>query len=199
MSEFLRRFMFVILLCPSFLLAVGCGILPGTREEFDRTPAGWHVHWIENGTITSGLRTREELFTRFDATMEAAIPWCATKVGLPVDYVRKTIRDRDALYTLHDDCMFRVDPGSVDAPTATWASGATDGRTHTRIAYYLWRPVKSNATPVDPLLTEARTLRPWTIHQSPTNSDEIIFSVEEEGHYYPALDYELHWQFTEIP
>jgi hypothetical protein len=171
----------------SLLLLTGCPI----KKKGDRTPNGWLVSWEEEGTISTGLHTRLELYTLFDAAMERAFPWVATKVGLPESYVRHKIKDNDSIYYLRDDSIFQVDPGSTDAPNAVWASGLTLGRTHTRVAFYEWVSVDPSAVPV--------TAPVWTIHPNPNHADKTIYGDDQAGNEFPALNYEMHWQFTDIP
>lgn len=180
----------VLALAMTVLLLPAC-LIPNSKDRYDRTPNGWHVHWLEQGTITTGLHSKLQVLVQFDVAMERSFPECAAKVGLPEDYVRRTIRDRDALYTLHDDSIFQVAPGSADNPTGTWASGLEVGRTHSEVAYYLWISVAPAAVPVD--------APGWTLHQNPNRPAETIYGKEVDGGWYPALGYELHWQFTEIP
>jgi hypothetical protein len=168
----------------------GCK-LPGARDKYDRTPNGWHVRWKDQGTESTGLHTKAEILALFDSAMERAIPWCANYVGLDVGYVRSTIKKRDALYTLHDDSIFPAPLGSEDAPTQVWCSGLTWGRSFTEVAFYLWVSVDPAAVPVDAPV--------WTIHQNPNHADKTIYGVEQAGNEFPALQYELHWQFTERP
>jgi hypothetical protein len=178
------------ILIPLLLMfSVGCGVLPGTRDMYDRTKNDWHVHWMEKGTITMGLMSKDQVMAQFDDAMERSFPECAAKVGLPEEYVRKQIRDRDALYTLEDDSIFQVAPGSADAPKAVWASGLTAGRTHTTVAYYLWVSVPNGTVPPG--------VPAWTVHPNPNHPDQTIYGVSTK--LYPALGYELHWQFTEVP
>jgi len=169
----------------------GCSTF-GVTEKYDRTPAGWHVHWIDHGTISTGRHSRSELYAAFDAAMERSFTEAAAKVNLSRDYVAKTIRHRDALYTLHDDSIFEVASGSADAPNAVDASGETGGRSHTAVAYFLWVSVK-NGTAIP-----AGTA-PWTVHPNPNHADETIYGTEPADRLYPALGYELHWQFTLNP
>ena len=170
------------------LLLIGC---PLTKKKGDRTPNGWLVSWEEEGTISTGLHTRLELYTLFDAAMERAFPVCAAKVGLPESYVRHKIKDNDSIYYLRDDSIVQAEPGSADAPNAVWASGVTYGRTHTRVAFYEWVSVDPAAVPVDAPV--------WTIHQNPNHADKTIYGADQAGNEFPALVYEIHWQFTEIP
>jgi hypothetical protein len=180
------------ILIPLLLMfSVGCGVLPGTREQFDRTPAGWHVHWLDQGSIASGKYDKDVLLSLFDKAMERSFPECSAKVGLPEAYVRNSIKERDALYTLHDDSIFKVAPGSADAPLAVWASGVTDGRTHVQVAFYLWVTTPNGTVPAD--------APAWTIHPNPNRPTETIYGTLPAGREYPALGYELHWQFTEVP
>ncbi len=174
------------------LLLGGCK-LPGSRDTFDRTPNGWHVHWVDQGSLARGAHSKGQVLELFDAAMERSFPECALKVGLPEAYVRKTIKERDALYTLVDNFYFAVDPGSADAPDAVYATGCTYGRTHTTVAFYN----KSLSGVVDPA-TIAPQVLPWTIKYSP-KAGLWYWGFEMDGDQYPALGYELHWQFTEIP
>lgn len=179
-----------ILLILSLLFLSACNTF-GLTEQYDRTPEGWHVHWLEHGTLLSGAHTRLELYNMFDAAMIRSIAECSKKVNLPEDYIRKSIKERDALYTLYDDSIFPVAPGSADAPTAVWASGMTSGRSNTSIAFYLWVSVDPTQVP--------KNAHSWTIHPNPNHSDKMIYGADQPGNEYPALGYELHWQFTQTP
>jgi hypothetical protein len=181
---------YLILIVPSLLL-FGC---PLNREKYDRTPAGWHVHLEDQGTIGTGLHDKAQLFALFDAAMERALDECAVKVGLDRGYCRSRIRKNDALYTLVDNFYFPVAPGSADAPTATFASGCTYNRYETTVAFYN----KAAGTPADPSLVPP-TAPSWTLKPSTTAPGLVYWGEERPGEQYPALGYELHWQFTEIP
>lgn len=173
------------------LLLTGC---PLNREKFDRTPNGWHVHWLDSGTIATGLHTKPELFALFDAAMERSFPECAAKVGLPESYVRSKIRENDALYTLVDNFYFPIVDGipAVDAPSALFASGETLNRLEVWIAFY------NKAPPVDFRAQVPKTAPPWTI-KAGVSLPVWYYGEELDGMQYPALGYEQHWQFTEIP
>lgn len=175
----------------TLLFFVGCSV-PGGRDKFDRTPGGWHVHWLDQGTESTGLHTKAEILSLFDAAMERSFPECATHVGLPESYVRKAIHDRDALYTLVDNAWFAVGLGSSDAPNAVYASGLTEGRTHVTVAFYNLTSLLNGST----FPPEAPS---WTFHAGIAHPDRTYFGVELDGLQYPALGYELHWQFTQNP
>lgn len=179
------KILFALLLV---IALAGCSVL--NREKYDRTPAGWHVHWLDQGTLTTGLHSKAQLYELFDASMDRALLECATKVNLPTGYVINTIRDRDALYELHDNFYFAVAPGSADAPTAVYASGITYNRYLTGVAFYNKAGPATNA-PTDVI--------PWTIKASTSFPGQVYWGVETDGEQYPALSYELHWQFTSIP
>lgn len=170
------------------LLLTGC---PLNREKFDRTPNGWHVHWIDSGTIATGLHTKPELFALFDAAMERSFPECAAKVGLPESYVRSKIRENDALYTLVDNFYFPIVDGipAVDAPSALFASGETLNRLEVWVAFY---NKKGPDLPVNvPIVSP-----PWVRRDSTTYPGQVFWGMQDPLNEYPALGYELGWQFV---
>lgn len=172
------------------ILLGGCML---KREQYDRTPRGWHVHWVDQGTITTGLHSKFELMLLFDAAMERSMPECAAKVGLPESYVRGKISDNDALYTLVDNFYFPIVDGipAVDAPTAKYAAGETLSRIETYVAFY------NKQGPVVPPIPVAGPQ--WAQHISASFPGQVYYGSEVDGDQYPALGYELHWQFTEVP
>lgn len=184
----------------TLLLLSGCH-LPWDREQYDRTPNGWHVHWKEQGTITTGLHSRLELYSLFDAAMERSFPECAAKVGLPESYVRSKIRKNDALYTLVDDFFFKVEGGpAVDAPNALYATGETEDRIEVIIAFY----DKDQDTSLNPDGAVTPAMVPvsapsWSLKASTKYPGLVYYGIELDGQQYPALGYELHWQFTNVP
>jgi hypothetical protein len=177
----------------ALLLLTGCN-LPWDREKYDRTPAGWHVHWLERGTLEAGLHSRLQLYQLFDAAMERSFPECATKVGLPESKIRSTIRENDALYTLVDSFYFNDIGQPTDANGTTTASGETLDRFEVYVAFFnrdAPGPVDPNAVPVD--------APSWTIKPSVSFPGKVYYGEEDLGNQYPALGYELHWQFTNAP
>ncbi len=100
-----RLMLLLLMIVPSLLLLTGNGCHP--REKYDRTPAGWHVHWEEQGTLTTGLHDKRQLYVLFDAAMERSLDECAARVNLPRGYVASKIRSNDALYTLIDNFYFQ--------------------------------------------------------------------------------------------
>lgn len=175
----------------ALLLLAGCN-LPWDREKYDRTPNGWHVHWTEQGTILTGLHDHLQLYSLFDAAMERSFPECAAKVGLPESYVRSKIRDNDALYTLVDNFHFTDIGQPTDANGTTEASGETLDRVEVWVAFY------NKAGPDIPANVPA-TAPSWTLKSSTSFPGQVYWGVETPGGQYPALGYELHWQFTNVP
>jgi hypothetical protein len=171
------------------LLAPACLI-----HKPERTPAGWKVKWEEQGTITTGLHTRLEVFQLFDAAMDRAVVECATLLSLDPGYVHHRIKDDDATYTLVDNFYFPIIGGmaAVDAPDAQFASGETLDRVEVWVAFY------SKAGPALPADVPTNA-PPWTLRASTTYPGQNWWGTEIQGQQYPALWYELHWQFTNNP
>lgn len=187
-------------LLPVLVLALLAGC-PLSREKYNRTPGGWHVHWQDQGTVATGIHSPLELFVLFDQAMAQAIPWCANYVNLPADYVAHKLRDNDALYTLVDDFFFPVPYGSAsDAPTATAATGETFDRIEVEIAF--WNRDRDYTLNPDGAVTPTMvpaTAPSWTLKASVKYPGLVYYGVEIPGSEYPALGYELHWQFTTNP
>ena len=183
------------------LVFASCRMPGSDNKRFDRTPAGWHVHWIEQGTQLTGRHTKLELLVLFDAAMERALAECATKVGLPEAYCRGKIRSNDALYTLVDNFYFPVPLGSAaDAPLATFATGETFNSVEVTVAFYdKDRDTSTNPTgAVNPTQVPADAPA-WAIKPSASFPGLVYYGYEYDGSQYPALGYELHWQFTDVP
>jgi hypothetical protein len=174
--------------CAAFVLLLLAGCKP--REQYDRTPMGWHVHWEDQGTLVTGLHTKLQLFNLFDAAMERSFDECSARLNIPRAAVASTIKRNDALYELVDNFYFAVDPGSADAPDAVYASGITYNRVEVKVAFYS----KFGGTSTPPAYSY--DVPPWTVKQGPTTG-LWYWGAEADGQQYPALGYELGWQFTD--
>lgn len=180
--------LWLILIIPSLLL--GC---PTDRERYDRTPNGWHVHWEERGTVTTGLHSKLQLYQLFDSAMERGIQEVHDGWGFDLAYVRHVLRERDALYTLVDNFYFPVIGGPAqDDPTAQYASGETLNKFEVYVAFYnKGGPDTPEKVPAD--------APSWTLKDSVSFPGKVYWGAEIDGHQYPATGYELHWQFTNVP
>jgi hypothetical protein len=178
----------------ALILALCLSGCPLKDKKADRTPNGWRVKWKEQGTLTTGLHTQAEVYALFDAAMERSFPECAAKVGLPEGYIRSVIQDRDALYTLVDNFYWYVGPGSQDSPNTVYASGVTFSRYDTWVAFYN----KAAASPALPTAVPVNAPS-WTLKDSTSFPGQVYWGEERPGEQYPALGYELHWQFTLNP
>lgn len=163
------------------LFLAGC---PINREKFDRTPNGWHVHWEDQGTESTGLHTKAQLLALFDSSMERAIDECATQMNRTPQEIRSRAKDYDTLYTLVDNAWFEVNGGSVDAPDAAFAAGCVYGRHNLTVAFYSLKSVPNGtAIPTDS--------PSWTIHAGIAHPNSTFYGEEVDGQQFPALGFEL--------
>lgn len=177
------------------LLTLLGGCFLDKKDHSERTPGGWRVQYVDQGTLSGGFHTKAELYALFDGAMARSVEECALKVGLPSGYVVSKLRDLDGIYHLVDNFYFAVpDPASVvDVPGALYASGMTVSKRETWVAFYC----KSEDSPKLP--SEVDPARPWTVKASTTFPGMIYWAEEYDGRQYPALGYELHWQFSSAP
>lgn len=160
-------------------------LIPSSKDKYDRTPNGWHVHWKDQGTLATGLHDKTQLLALFDAAMARGIDECAALMNQPATAVYDRAKDYDTLYTLVDNAWFRVDgSGSADSPTASYASGIVYGRSNLTVAFYSLHSLPNGT----PLPADAPA---WTVHAGVDHPDQTYFGEEVDGQQYPALGYEL--------
>ncbi len=154
------------------LLLGGCW-QPG-KKHHDRTPAGWEVKWEEQGTISTGLHTREQLYSLFDAAMVRGCAESDATMKLPAGTSMSRAKRYETLYTLVDNAWFPVGDG--------FAAGCVYGRHNLSVAFYSLKSVP-NGTPI--------IAPPWTLHQGIAHPDQTFYGEEVDGEQYPALGHEL--------
>lgn len=170
------------LLIPALLLGCFLDKIGGgtTFKGMDRTPMGWHVDWVDQGTLVTGRHTKLEVYQLFDAAMTRAAVAYQFKTGRPAAEYLKKIKDTGIGFILRDHFMFPVQGVAIDFPGAAYASGETQGPAVT-LAFYN----KASSTWASDVPADAPV---WTVIQG--KSGTWYWAVEYPGSQYPALEYE---------
>jgi hypothetical protein len=174
-----------------------CSILgknPTPNQE--STPAGWHIAWQDQGTLSSNRHTKEELYSLFDGAMVRACnemqaqhpPYTATGV---MDSLKARQKNYNTVFTLVDHFQFPISAGSVDFPSATSATGLNDLRGNITVTF--WNSIgKDNGVATEALIPAGAP--PWT-HYHSSVTGRWYWGVETPGGQYPALGYEIGHNF----
>jgi len=193
----MKAFLLPLLLPLALVVLSSCSVLgknkPANQES---TPAGWHVAWQDQGTLSSNRHTKAELYSLFDAAMVRACnemqaqhpPYTATGV---MDSLKARQKNYSTVFTLVDNFQFTIAPGSADFPSATSATGTNDMRGNITVAF--WNGIgKDNGVATEALIPSSAPA--WT-HYHSTVTNLWYWGVETPGQAFPALGFEIGHNF----
>jgi hypothetical protein len=151
-------FSFKIVLTTLLLVVASCAREDDHDRDYDRadkTPGGLHVQFDDQGTISKGLMTKDQIYRVFDAVFLEAGKAFAFKNKVSLDSFLSAPHDHKIVFRLIDQWHFQ-------SPINGWvegeAHGDDDGRTGdwNTVLLSWWR-----RKPLDPIGPPPNN--PWTI------------------------------------
>lgn len=173
------------------VVAVPACFLTDTGDKLDTTPAGWAVQWQDQGTLETGLHTKAQVYSLFDAAVVRASQTYQTKYGIPAQNYIDSLKGKASRYGLNflliDNARFSVG-GATDFPGASYATGETI-QNQVRLAFY-------NDNGPGPQSMVPGSAPPWTVL---LDRGQYYWGTEDPGAQYPALEYETFVNILGLP
>lgn len=152
---------YLLMLIPTCLISC----LHEDEKDYERTPAGWKVQWVPEGSEAAGLYTKGEVFLLFDLRMQEAL----SAVG--------GVRDiGEYEFTLIDNASFVLDNG-LHAAGMWEASGKI-----TVCLYEVYSLPPGTPAPDNAL--------PWTVYTGAITGS-TYYATYPVTRGFPALEHEL--------
>lgn len=149
------------------LLLVGCAHhkVPFADQPFLDTPAGYHLKYFDQGSVSTGRLSLEDVHTMFDRAAANGVRHLF--LTYQVDPEVTLAKAKAAYWTAIDNWRFQVDLGTG---TLTWVSGVTpQDNSWSRVAMYDLQ-TGANADPDAPPWTQATNavgLHGWGVLDNP--------------------------------